>query len=127
VIAVATALEPLTHLPEIRSISAFNTEFLIRLKTDYDPWLKFEPLSQWAYAFNAPIEIALDYGTSADVNARFEMAGHQVCVTERMNSAHAYQLGAELQTPFAQGQPLQMTAAKLQELIHKFAVQAATS
>jgi hypothetical protein len=119
--AVATALEPLTHLPDLRSISTWADEVIIRPDSGYDPWLRYEPLAQWAYAFDAPIEISLDFGSSADIDARFELAGHPVRLTDRMNTAHAYQLGAELQTVLAKDQPLRLTAAEFQTLIGKFA------
>lgn len=119
---IAAALAPLDHLPPFNSLGVSEKEVTLNLTTTYDPWEKLLPLTQWAYAFGASVDISLShYGGSGWVNTRFELAGHKVRICEIINTSHAYELGAALRRPLSLDGPITVSAKQMQQFIAEHA------
>jgi len=117
---VTAALAPLTHLPKLRGLAIYHHTTILYLHTDSDPgpWTRLLSLAQWAYAFNTPVKISLSYdGEDADAVVRFELGGRPVRIAERLNTAHAYELGKELGLPLSKDTSITLLPASLQEFI----------
>lgn len=116
---VTAALATLdNNLPTLHSVCFYGDAVTLSPIVSYRPWFKLVPLLDWADAFGARIEISLSYISSGEVTARFELGGRNARITESINTAHAYELGAELGLPLTKDKPITITADTLRAIIN---------
>jgi hypothetical protein len=102
---VATGLTAYAHLPELGSVSVYDTVYLgFPLGCGSTQALTW--LCAWADAVDVSITIELSYGGSGSASIGFDLAGYRARIRVDLHSGQAYELGAALCRPISTDNPM---------------------